>query len=224
MDRLLDAFFNRAILVASAPALFSGLWVTVQVAICTVVGGLLAGFALALLRCLRIRPLDWLIIAWTDMFRAAPQLVVIVYVYFALPYAGISVSPFAATAGALGAVLSAFVGEIVWAAINAVPAGQWDAARAVGLRPWTTLRRVILPQAIRLATPLIANRAIGIVKGTALGTAVALPELLGEAQSKTSLLANPSPLMLAAVLYVLLFVPLVVASRWIERRAAVSAR
>jgi polar amino acid transport system permease protein len=78
---------------------------------------------------------------------------------------------------------------------------------------------VILPQAVRLATPLLTNRTIAITKGTALGTAVALPEMLGNAQSMTSMLANPSPLTLAAALYLVLFLPLVVFSRRIEARA-----
>jgi len=77
---------------------------------------------------------------------------------------------------------------------------------------------VVLPQAVRLATPLLTNRSIAIVKGTALGTAVSLPELLGEAQASTSMLANPSPLLLAAGLYLVLFLPLVVLSRRLERR------
>ena len=75
---------------------------------------------------------------------------------------------------------------------------------------------VILPQAIRIAVPLLTNRAIAITKGTALGTAVSLPEMLGRAQSAMAIAANPSPLTLAAALYLLFFLPLVVASRWLE--------
>ena len=77
---------------------------------------------------------------------------------------------------------------------------------------------VILPQAIRLAIPLLTNRAIAITKGTALGTAVSLPEVLGAAQSAMAIAANPSPLTLAAAFYLLFFMPLVVASRWLEAR------
>ena len=77
---------------------------------------------------------------------------------------------------------------------------------------------ILLPQAIRLAVPLLANRAISITKGTALGTAVSLPEILGQAQSAMAIAANPSPLTLAAALYLALFLPLVAASRWLERR------
>ena len=113
-------------------------------------------------------------------------------------------------------VLSAFATEIFWSAIMALPRGQWDAARALGLGWLRTLFLIILPQAIRLAVPLLTNRAISISKGTALGTAVSLPETLGQAQSVMAIVANPSPLTLAAAFYLPFFLPLVVASRWIE--------
>ena len=138
------------------------------------------------------------------------------FIYFGLPYADIQLSPFAATVIALGAVLAAFATEIFWAAIQAVPSGQWDAARSLGLGFYRILFLVILPQAVRIAIPLLTNRAIAITKGTALGTAVSLPELLGRAQSAMAIAANPSPLTLAAAFYLLFFVPLVVASRWLE--------
>jgi polar amino acid transport system permease protein len=218
MERLADTFGNLAVLRAYGPVVFAGLWVTIQVAGLTVFVGVVLGFGLALLRCLRWQVLDIVIACWVDLFRSLPQLVVIIVVYFALPYAGIALSPFGATVAALGCVLSAFSAEIIWAAIGAVPAGQWDAARSLGLRGPGILRSVVLPQAIRLATPLLTNRALAVAKGTALGAAIALPELLGDAQSATAQAANPSPLTLAGVLYLLLFLPLVVASRWLERR------
>ena len=220
MHRLVDTFGNWAVLRAAGPGVFEGLWVTVQVAGLTVLAGVGAGFVLGVLRCLHWRVLDGLIVAWIDVFRSLPQLVVIIVAYFALPYAGIALSPFAATVLALGCVLSAFSAEIVWAAIGAVPPGQWDAARSLGLRGPRILRSVVLPQAVRLATPLLTNRAIAVAKGTALGAAVSLPELLGDAQSATAIAANPSPLTLAGVLYLGLFLPLVVASRWLERSSA----
>ncbi len=220
MDRLVDTFGNLAVLRSTGPAVFAGLWVTIQVAGLTVLGGVGLGFVLGVSRCLRWRVLDGLIVAWIDIFRSLPQLVVIIVAYFALPYAGLALSPFAATVLSLGCVLSAFAAEIVWAAIGAVPSGQWDAARSLGLRGPRILRSVVLPQAVRLATPLLTNRAIAVAKGTALGAAVSLPELLGDAQSATALVANPSPLTLAGVLYLGLFLPLVVASRWLEHRSA----
>lgn len=216
MNPLLDNFFNRQILVQYGPSVLAGFWVTVEVALLVIVVGVGLGLALAVVRAMRVRAADIAIIGFVDVFRTLPQLVVIIFIYFGLPYADIQFSPFAATVLSLGLVLAAFATEIFWSAIQAVPPGQWDAARSLGLGFFLVLFRVILPQAIQVAVPLLANRAIAITKGTALGTAVSLPELLGRAQSAMAIAANPSPLTLAAAFYLLFFVPLVVASRWLE--------
>ena len=224
MNPLLDNFFNRQILVQYGPSVLAGFWVTVEVALLTIVVGVGLGLALAVVRAMRVRAADIAIIGFVDIFRTLPQLVVIIFIYFGLPYADIQLSPFAATVLSLGLVLSAFATEIFWSAIQSVPQGQWDAARSLGLGFFLILFRVILPQAIQVAVPLLANRAIAITKGTALGTAVSLPELLGRAQSAMAIAANPSPLTLAAAFYLLFFVPLVVASRWLEGLGPVPAK
>jgi polar amino acid transport system permease protein len=224
VNPLLDNFFNRQILVQYGPSVLAGFWVTVEVALLTIVVGVGLGLALAVVRAMRVRAADIAIIGFVDIFRTLPQLVVIIFIYFGLPYADIQLSPFAATVLSLGLVLSAFATEIFWSAIQSVPQGQWDAARSLGLGFFLILFRVILPQAIQVAVPLLANRAIAITKGTALGTAVSLPELLGRAQSAMAIAANPSPLTLAAAFYLLFFVPLVVASRWLEGLGPVPAK
>ena len=218
MHAIVENYFNLDVLGRYYPSILAGYVVTVEVALLTIALGVGIGLTLAILRCLRLRVLNAIIVIYVDVFRSLPQLVVIVFVYFALPYAGVSLSPFAATVLALAAVLSAFATEAFWAAILALPQGQWDAARSLGLGFLGTLFLVVLPQAVRIAIPLLANRAISITKGTALGTAVSLPEVLGQAESVMAIAANPSPLTLAAALYLCFFVPLVVASRWLEQR------
>lgn len=220
MERIAATFFDAAVIAQALPGVLRGFGVTVAVSLTVIVVGIAAGVGLALLRCARSRLLDWPIALFVDVFRTLPQLVVLVFLYFGLPYLGLTLSPFLTVVVGLGAVLAAFSAEIVWSAILALPRGQWDAARALGLRPLPVLFLVVLPQAIRLAAPLLTNRAIAITKGTALGTAVSLPETLGSAQSAMSILANPSPLTLAAFLYLLFFVPLVALGRTLERRAA----
>ncbi len=218
MERLLDNYFNLRVLADYYPSILGGFVVTVEVAILTVVLGIGAGLLFAIVRGFGNRIVNALIIGYVDLFRTLPQIVVIVVLYFALPYAGLRLSPFGATVIALAAVLSAFSGEIFWSAIKSISSGQSDAAAALGFKFLGTLFLIILPQAIRLAIPMLTNRAIAITKGTALGTAISLPEVLGQAQSAMAIAANPSPLTLAAVLYLLLFIPLVVASRWVEQR------
>lgn len=218
LDRLVENFFNLDVLGRYFPSMLAGFGVTIRVAVVVVLAGLALGLILALLRCWNRPWMTGLITAYVDVFRTLPQLVIIIFIYFALPYGGVSLSPFAATTASLVCVLSAFSAEIFWSAIQATPAGQWSAARGLGLREHDVIRFVILPQAVRTAIPMLANRSIAITKGTALGSAISLPEIVGTAQSAAQMSANPSPLTLAAVLYLILFVPLVVGSRYLELR------
>lgn len=217
MDRILEYYFNPKVLALAFPDVLAGFRVTVVVSLLIIVFGIAVGLALALLRSANFKVLNAVIVAYVDVLRTLPQLVVIVFIYFGMPYLGLTLSPFVTTVLSLAMVLSAFSTEIFWSAIMAVPRGQWDAASALGFSRARTLLQIILPQAIRLAVPLLTNRAISISKGTALGTAVSLPETLGQAQSVTAIVANPSPLTLAAAFYLTFFLPLVIASRWIER-------
>src|SRR5689334_20436649 len=126
MDRLVDNFFNVAILAQHWRTILSGFWVTLAVAAAVIVLGIGLGLALAVLRSFQLRPVNWLIVFYVDLFRTLPQLVVLIFLYFGLPYAGLTIGSFAATVIALGCVLSAFAAEAFWAAITAVPAGQWE--------------------------------------------------------------------------------------------------
>lgn len=218
MDRILDNYFNMPIIEAAFPSVLAGFWVTVQVALCVIIAGISIGLGLALLRCSSSRIAHVLVATFSDIFRTLPQVVIMIVLYFGLPYAGFRPTSFATTVMALGAVLAAFSAETIYAAIQALPKGQWDAAKALGFGPSRVMFLIILPQAVRLATPLMTNRSISITKGTALGTAVALPEVLGNAQSAMAIMANPSPLTLAAAFYLCFFIPLVILSRVIEWR------
>ncbi len=101
---------------------------------------------------------------------------------------------------------------------QAVPEGQWQAGRSLGLPELVLLGLVILPQGIRLAIPLVTSKVISSTKDTALASVVAVPELLNQMSTEQGNYANPSPLMLGALMYLVMFVPLVVLSRRIEQR------
>ena len=219
-DRFTDSFFNARVMAQYLPKIIEGFWLTVVLALCIIVAGLALGLLLALLRAFGIRPLNWLIIFTVDLFRALPPLVVIVLLYFAMPNAGWSPSGFVATWLALTLVLSAFAEEIFWAGILSVPKGQWEAARSTGLGFLGTLAWVVLPQAVRVTIPPLTNRTIAITKGTALGSVVAVSEILASAQTAVSFSFNPSPLTLGALAYIVLFFPVVLFGRWVETRFA----
>ncbi len=219
-ERFAFSFLNPAVAAEYAPAIAYGLLVTIALAVLIILCGLALGLGLAVLRAFGIRPLNWAIIFLVDLFRALPPLVIIVLIYFGLPAIGFGFSGFEATWLALTLVLMAFAEEIFWGAITAVHKGQWEAARAMGLRFLPTLFLVVLPQAIRIAVPPLTNRTIAITKGTALGSVVAVSEILGAAQSGMAFSGNPTPLTLGAVAYILLFLPVVFLGRWIETRFA----
>jgi polar amino acid transport system permease protein len=219
-DRFLFTFFNGPILARTLPAIVQGFGLTVVLALSIVVTGLIAGLILASIRVLGIRPLNWLIIFVVDLFRAVPPLVIIVLIYFGLPTLGITPSGFVSTWASLSLVLMAFAEEIYWAGITAVPRGQWEAARSTGLSFGRTFRHVVLPQALRITIPPLTNRTIAITKGTALGSVVAVSEILSQASSAMSFTANPSPLTLGAIAYLVLFLPVVALGRWIETKFA----
>ena len=219
-ERFLDTFFNAKVMARYAPDIAWGMVVTIELALLVIVTGLAAGLALALVRSLGWRALNLLIVFTVDLFRALPPLVIIVFIYFGLPALELSPSGFVSTWLSLMLVLMAFSEEIFWAGITSIPKGQWEAARSTGLSFLQTLRDVVLPQAVRLTIPPLTNRTIAITKNTALGAVVAVGEILYQAQSAYSFSYNPSPLLLGAAAYLLLFIPVVYFGRWVETRFA----
>lgn len=217
-ERFLDTFFNAQVMARYLPDILHGTLITIQLAALVIASGLVAGLALALLRSLGFRPVNLLIVFVVDLFRALPPLVIIVFIYFGLPSVELSPSGFVSTWLSLTLVLMAFAEEIFWAGIISIPKGQWEAARSTGLSYGQALINVVLPQAVRLTIPPLTNRTIAITKGTALGSVVAVSEILGMASSAVSNSYNPSPLTLGAAAYVILFFPMVVLGRWLETR------
>ncbi len=218
MTGFADTFLNLRVMGRSLPAIAGGFVLTVELAALVVATGLALGLLLALARAFGVRPLNWLIIFVVDLFRALPPLVIIVLIYFGAPAFGGTPSGFLCTWISLSLVLMAFAEEIYWAGIIAVPPGQWEAARSTGLGFASALRHVVLPQALRITVPPLTNRTIAITKGTALGSVVAVSEILSQASSAMSFSGNPSPLTLGAAAYLVLFLPMVAFGRWVERR------
>lgn len=218
MTGFADTFLNLRVMERSLPAIAGGFVLTVELAALVVATGLALGLLLALARAFGVRPLNWLIIFVVDLFRALPPLVIIVLIYFGAPAFGGTPSGFLCTWISLSLVLMAFAEEIYWAGIVAVPPGQWEAARSTGLGFTSALRHVVLPQALRITVPPLTNRTIAITKGTALGSVVAVSEILSQASSAMSFSGNPSPLTLGAGAYLVLFLPMVAFGRWVERR------
>lgn len=219
-DRFVFSFFNLEVARQYLPAILDGMVTTIGLALVVIAAGLALGLLLALVRTFRLRAANALIIAFADVMRALPPLVLIILLFFALPFTGVSLGAFACTWLALTLVLAAFAEEIFWAGILAVPRGQWEAARCTGLTRLQTLQQVVLPQAVRMTVPPLTNRVIATTKGTALGSVVALSEILNQASSSASLAGNATPMTMGAIAYLILFLPVVIFGRWVETRFA----
>ena len=215
-ERFIDTFFNRSVIVQYLPDIFKGIWITLELSVLIVIFGILLGCILAVLRVYKVRAISFCIIIFADIFRALPPLVLILIVFFGLPNAGIFLSSFLVLFVVLTLVLAAFSEEILWAGLTSVDSGQWEAARSTGLSLNQALIWIILPQAFRLAIPPLTNRAIAITKMTALGTVIGVPDILNQATTAQSFSGNASPLMVAAIAYIIIFLPLVIASRRLE--------
>ena len=216
----LDAFFKWELIERYFPAIMQGMAVTIEIAAAVVLTGISLGLLLAIARSFRLLPVSALIVLFADIFRALPPLVLILLVYFGLPNVGINLPSFAVLWLVLSLVLAAFCEEIFWAGILSVPKGQWEAARSTGLGFLGTLIYVVLPQALRLTVPPITNRTIAITKNTALGTVIGVGEILNQATTAQSFSGNATPLMMGAIAYVMLFIPVVAIGRFLETRFA----
>jgi polar amino acid transport system permease protein len=211
-------FFNARIAAEHVGDIARGLGITALVAVAVVVTGVALGLVLAVLRSLQRRPLSWAVIGFADILRALPPLVILIVLFFGFPFIGLPMSAFTATWLALSLVLAAYAEESIWAGIVSLPAGQKEAARSTGMSWWQATRHVVLPQALRMAVPPLTNRVIAVTKNTALGSVVALPEILNVSQSASSNSGNPTPLVVGAIAYLLLFIPVVLLARWLETR------
>jgi polar amino acid transport system permease protein len=218
LERFAATFLDLDVAQRYAPQILAGLVTTIVIGLAVVVTGLAVGLALAVLRACGLRVVNFVLIQIVDMLRALPPLVVILIIYFGLPGVGVVIPSAVVLWLSLSAILAAFSEEVFWAGITSTPTGQWMAARSTGLGFFQALRYVVLPQAVRLAIPPLTNRTIAITKNTALGSAIGVNEILGQATSAEAFSGNATPLVMAAALYVLLFIPLVVASHALERR------
>jgi len=215
---LFETFFNIDVLRRSLPLLLKGLGVTIKLGIVSIVAGLAGGLVLALLRLYAPRPARILARIYIDIFRSLPLLVLLVIVYYALPFVGIRMSPFWSAMCALSMVSAAYNAEVFRAGIEAVPRGQFEASEALGLSYRQSMIDVVLPQAIKIVIPPLTNNSINVIKDTALASVVAMPDLLKQATQAQALSANPSPLIGAAIIYILLLWPLVSIVSQLERR------
>ena len=183
-------------------------------------GGFLGGFGLALMRVSRSAPLRLVARGYIGLFQGTPLLVQLFIAYYGLPVLlGIRIEAWPAVAGAFTLYASAFLGEIWRGAIMAVPESQWEAARALALRRGATLRKVILPQALRIAIPPTVGFLVQLIKSTSVASIIGFVELARAGQLIVNVTFQPMIVYpVIAVLYFAICWPLSLLAGQLERR------
>jgi polar amino acid transport system permease protein len=215
---LIENFFNIEILLRSRNLLLSGLANSLKLIFLIVILAMSFGLVLAVLRHMRVAVLDKIIIIYIDIIRSMPILVLLLLIYYALPFVGIKFAPFWAATLAMSLNGGAYYAEIFRSGIEAIERGQTEAARSLGLSYMQTMTSVILPQAVRIVLPPLTTNTLELIKASAVASLVAMPDILRQARQAQSLYLNPSPLIGALVMYLIILLPLVWLSNYFESR------
>ena len=179
--------FNPQVAVENIGPLLGGLLLTVELTFVVITISLVFALVVALAGMSRFAPLRWLVKAYIEVIRGTPLLLQLIYVYYVLPEIGIRLDAFTAGVLALTLNYSAYISEVYRSGIQAIAKGQHDAAAALGMTHALAMRRIILPQAIRIVVPALGNYFIGLFKDTALCSAVSIQELVFTAQVHAAL-------------------------------------
>jgi polar amino acid transport system permease protein len=199
----------------------SGLWSTVLLSLAAIATGTLAGLLVAAVRTSRVPVLAQLARGYLEVFRGTPLLIQMLFIYFGAAYlSGFDISVFGAALLALTLYQGAYIAEIFRAGIEAVPRGQWEAARVLGLGRVQTFTGVILPQTRAIVLPPLVGQYLSLIKDTSIAVVIGYVELLRQGQAVIDRVGDPATSYLAvAVLYFVICYPLSVLVRRMERKA-----
>ncbi len=199
MSEIVTTFFNLDVLREVWPLLVEGLWLTLALAAVAIPLSIGIGLVIAVAQDLHSTPLRMVLVAYVDTLRAIPPLVLLIFIFFGLPFLGVSLGEFSAAVLALTLNGSSYFAEIFRAGLESVPKGQREAARSTGLSWLKSITYVVAPQGTRNVLPDLVSNTVELFKQTSIASAVALQELLRSAQIAQGLLYNPTPLVAAAI-------------------------
>jgi His/Glu/Gln/Arg/opine family amino acid ABC transporter permease subunit len=213
--------FEWSAIVRGLPYLLQGAALTVLISAAAMVLALVAGLLLAALSQVPSRLGRRLVATYVEVVRNTPLLIQIFIVYFGLPQLGLRLSAFLSGLGALAFYAAAYNTEIFRAGLEAVPKGQWEAARSSGLGDVATLRHVVVPQAVRIAFPALGNNLVSLVKNSSLVSTIGMVELMFVANDISFNNFRTFEIYGAtAIIYILLVLILTRALRFAEARMA----
>ena len=187
------------------PLLSAGLILTVPLTLITFVGGIILGFIIALIRLYGPKPLIALVRFYVWLIRGTPLLVQLFMIFYGLPSVGIVLDAFPAAVIGFTLNVGAYTSEVIRATLASVPKGQWEASYSIGMNWTQAMRRIVLPQAARIAVPPLSNSFISLVKDTSLAAALTVPELFQAAQRIAAVTYEPLILYTETAIIYLLF-------------------
>jgi His/Glu/Gln/Arg/opine family amino acid ABC transporter permease subunit len=217
--RMGEVFFKFETLEGVWPMYLYGIGLSLKLTALAAVFSVLIGTFLGVLRSFKNPVLSLFTIMYVDFFRAFPLIVLMMVVFYALPFIGIDFSPFMAAAVSIVLMYSAYIAEIIRSGIEAVHKSQVDAARSLGMSKIQALIYVELPQAIRIIIPPLTSSVVGILKDTVVAYTVTLPELLTQAQQAAAWKRNSTPVIVSAMIYIIILLPLTHFSKRLEMRS-----
>lgn len=199
----------------------SGLWATVLLSLAAIATGTLLGLVVAAVRTSRIPVLAQLARGYLEVFRGTPLLIQMLFIYFGAAYLGlVGITVFGAALLALTLYQGAYIAEIFRAGIEAVPRGQWEAARVLGLPRIQTFASVILPQTRAIVLPPLVGQYLSLIKDTSIAVVIGYVELVRQGQAVIDRVGDPATSYLAvSVLYFVICYPLSLLVRHMERKA-----
>ena len=222
--------FDWSVISAYFPAMMMGLAVTLKVSAISELVGIAVGLVVALCRLSTFMPLRYLAVAYIDFLRGIPVLVMLLWVYYGFSILfGLNLSEMEAAVIGLGFSYAAYIAEIFRSGIQAIPVGQREAGRTLGLARWQVMAYVVLPQAVRIIIPPMGNTVISMLKDSSLVAIIAVSDLMRQTMVAASETFRPFELYAAAAIiyYILTFITarlVTVVERRLDRQPAAAKR
>jgi cystine transport system permease protein len=213
--------FDPQLAIDSFPYVLSGIGYTLLIALVSMVVGLIIGFFLALARTSSLLILQWPARMYISFMRGVPILVILFLLYFGFPVIGIEFSAVQAALIGFSLNSAAYMAEILRSSLSSVDIGQWESSKALGLSYWQSMKRIILPQSVRIAIPPLSNVLMDLIKASSLAAMITVPEIFQKARivgaREYDLLTL---LILVALIYWAICSAMTVLQNYLEKRYA----
>lgn len=208
-----------SIFIDYGPRILLGFWLTIKIVVLAIALGLPLGALLALARRSRFRLLSWAALAFIELFRNTPFIIQVFLLYYVLPFYGLRLPAEQVGVLALAAFGSAYFAEVIRGGIDAVPAGQLDSARAIGMSDLQAMRHIVLPQSLAIILPPLTNQMLSLIKESAILSTITVQEMTMTAIRVQGETFRPfEAFIMIAALYWLLNEVVAIAMRALERR------